>query len=341
MPHKPNEIRQYLLERVYYSELSPIAETAKEFAISREAAYKHLRYLINENQIRAIGSGRSTTYKLVSPGTIVKEYKLSQKLEEDIIWQEIMSSTLNDLSSNESTICHYGFTEMVNNAIEHSGGTRLVVHLERTAISVTLSVKDNGLGIFNKITKALKLTDKRRALLELSKGKLTTDPKHHTGEGIFFTSRIFDSFVIHSDKLSFIHKNSDGIWQSRDSEQQLNGTMVIMTLLQPAKQKLDQLFNKFSSGPDEYRFSRTHVPLKLAQYGHDSLISRSQAKRVLTRFEKFDEILLDFAEVNIIGQAFADEIFRVFAKENPDISIKYTNANTQIKKMIHRALSNK
>ena len=52
------------------------------------------------------------------------------------------------------------------------------------------------MGIFKKIQKALDLLDERHAILELAKGKLTTDPKHHTGEGIFFTSRMFDEFTI-------------------------------------------------------------------------------------------------------------------------------------------------
>jgi RNA polymerase sigma-70 factor (ECF subfamily) len=38
------------------------------------------------------------------------------------------------------------------------------------------------------------LLDERHAILELSKDQLTTDPARHTGDGIFFTSRMFDSF---------------------------------------------------------------------------------------------------------------------------------------------------
>ena len=36
----------------------------------------------------------------------------------------------------------------------------------------------------------LDLSDERLASLELSKGKLTIEPRRHSGEGVFFTSRV-------------------------------------------------------------------------------------------------------------------------------------------------------
>lgn len=48
------------------------------------------------------------------------------------------------------------------------------------------------------------------AILELSKGKFTSDPARHSGEGIFFTSRMCDKFEILSKGLFFSgHDGSD------------------------------------------------------------------------------------------------------------------------------------
>ena len=58
---------------------------------------------------------------------------------------------------------------------------------------------------------------------------------------------------------------------------------------------------------------------------------------MLSRFRDFSEVLLDFDGIKTIGQAFADEIFRVFARKNPDIDIVVINTNDQIRKMISRA----
>ena len=89
---------------------------------------------------------------------------------------------------------------------------------------------------------------------------------------------------------------------------------------------------------DDYGFTKTIVPVRLAQYGDEKLISRSQAKRLLVRIDCFKAVIFDFDKVNSIGQAFADEVFRVFKNKNPNISIIPVKANQGVMQMIHRAL---
>jgi len=57
----------------------------------------------------------------------------------------------------------------------------------------------------------------------------------------------------------------------------------------------------------------------------------------VARVDQFKEVLLDFRGVNMIGQAFADEIFRVFAKEHPNVRIVVSHANEEVLKMIKKA----
>lgn len=85
--------------------------------------------------------------------------------------------------------------------------------------------------------------------------------------------------------------------------------------------------------------TETVVPVRLAQYGDEKLVSRSQAKRLLVGLDKFRVVVFNFAEVEAIGQAFADEVFRVFRKQHPDIEIKSLNANEEVTQMICRAES--
>jgi hypothetical protein len=75
----------------------------------------------------------------------------------------------------------------------------------------------------------------------------------------------------------------------------------------------------------------------LAKQGFEQLISRSQAKRLLARLDQFKEVILNFKNVDIIGPAFADEIFRVFANSHPDVKLVPVNTNQCIKNMIHKA----
>ena len=76
----------------------------------------------------------------------------------------------------------------------------------------------------------------------------------------------------------------------------------------------------------------------MASFGESSLISRSQAKRVVRNLEKFHTILLDFTGIETVGQGFADEIFRVYQNENPGMEILPTHANEDIQRMIKRAI---
>jgi len=56
--------------------------------------------------------------------------------------------------------------------------------------------------------------------------------------------------------------------------------------------------------------------------------------------DKFKTVMLDFKDVSLVGQAFVDEIFRVFKNEHPDINIKYLNANNDVDDMIKKGLAN-
>jgi hypothetical protein len=229
---------------------------------------------------------------------------------------------------------------MFNNARDHSGGAYISVWISKTAITTEMLIADDGIGIFRKIQENLQLLDQRHALFELTKGKLTTDPSRHTGEGIFFTSRMFDRFNILSGEVYFSHEfgdDKDWLLQRADPK---SGTTVFLRINNHTSRTLKKVFDKYSADPDEgYAFNRTVVPVELAQYGNDKLISRSQAKRVLARVELFQTVILDFKNVPTIGQAFADEAFRVFVREHPDVQLHHANANSEVKRMIARAQS--
>lgn len=86
-------------------------------------------------------------------------------------------------------------------------------------------------------------------------------------------------------------------------------------------------------------FAKTHIPIK--NIYEDYPVSRSQAKRLCNRFEKFEEVELDFKEVEEIGQGFAHEIFVVFQNANPKVRLIPINMNLQVERMVnHVILSN-
>ncbi|MCX6064784.1 MAG: DUF4325 domain-containing protein [Chloroflexi bacterium] len=335
---KTTEIRTFILAQIEKHSADLTEITSDKFKISRQAIRKHIQTLVNDGLITATGATRDRQYSLNLLSEFKVEIPINSNLSEDAIWRQDIRPKLQDVPSNIIGICQYGFTEMVNNVIDHSEGGNLLIYLRRTAAYLEILISDDGIGIFNKIAKHLGLDDKINVILELAKGKLTTDPKRHTGEGIFFTSRVFDNFMIISGNLMFVHSEADNDWLLEEKENLHEGTLVRLRIDPKSNRNIKDVFDKFADG-DDYGFSKTHIPVTLARYGDENLVSRSQAKRLLTRFERFKEIVLDFSGVELVGQAFADELFRVFKIDHPLVNISYVNANEQVTNMILRTTS--
>jgi hypothetical protein len=180
----------------------------------------------------------------------------------------------------------------------------------------------------------------RQALFELSKGKLTTDPERHSGEGVFFTSRMFDHFEISANNLNF-HHDDNFKFNLLNEEKSVfpDGTTVFMSIALDSKRTATDVYNEFTKAPEDFDFSKTIVPMKLARFGDEQLVSRSQAKRLIARFERFKTVILDFSGIQEVGQAFADELFRVYANKFPEVELVPKNMSNQIEKMWLRAIS--
>jgi anti-sigma regulatory factor (Ser/Thr protein kinase)/biotin operon repressor len=332
------DIRRYILDNVEKYPTSISKVTAERFKITRQAVNKHLQRLTDEKILAESGNTRSRVYKLSALVEWRQSYELlvgSPAIAEDVVWTNDIRLALGQLPDNALNIWHHGFTEMFNNVIDHSGGSKVQVYVRKNAAETEMQISDNGVGIFKKIQSALQLLDERHAVLELAKGKFTTDPKNHTGEGIFFTSRMFDDFFIISGDVAFSHefgKKEDWIQEPSNSHR---GTHVFMKLHNHTSRTTKKVLDQFTSDED-FTFSKTVVPVSLAKYGDDNLISRSQAKRLLSRIELFKVVVFDFTNVPTIGQAFADEIFRVFAKEHPGIQLMQIHASSEVKRMIER-----
>ncbi len=163
----------------------------------------------------------------------------------------------------------------------------------------------------------------------MAKGKPTTDPENHTGEGIFFTSRLFDGFDILSRNV-FLAYDSRTREDRIQETPEFRGNLVVLELDNDTRNTLKQVFDEHSEDGDD-GFSKTVVPV--------GLISRSQAKRLLTRFDRFRKVILDFTGVERIGQGFADEVFRVFTRAHSNVELVPFNVNQQVAAMIQHLRS--
>jgi anti-sigma regulatory factor (Ser/Thr protein kinase)/biotin operon repressor len=329
-------VREFILGHVeaHASDIAKI--TSAKFGITRQATNKHLQKLVEEGCLAESGATRARIYRLASISEWRHNYPATPELKEDVVWSNAVRTALGHLPDNVMNIWQTVFTEMFNNAIDHSGGSQFFVGVTRTANYTEMYIADDGVGIFKKIQNALGLLDERHAVLELSKGKFTTDPANHTGEGIFFASRMVDSFGILSGGVYFSHDFGQPVDWILEQERFESGTSVHMRLSNHTARTTRTVYDQFASG-DDFGFNKTVVPVRLAQYGDDKLVSRSQAKRMLARVELFKVVIFDFKGVDTVGQAFADEIFRVFATQHPEIELIAVNAESSVKMMIKRA----
>jgi hypothetical protein len=339
-------IREFIIRNLERHPNDIASYTSRRFNISRMTSNRYLDKLVQENLVKEEGETKARKYSLINFVDEEIEFDITPNTEEHVIWREKIAPLLKDLPNHILSILEYGANEMLNNVIDHSESAKCAVHVLQNAYTTQIGICDYGVGIFDKIAKAGNLADKRESILELAKGKLTTDPERHTGEGIFFTSRAVNRFSILSDDLTYVHnkERGDSDWLIEDAKPNrgIKGTCVFLVLHKDEKQTLEEVFAKYSTDDEGVGiFSKTHVPISLARYPNEQLVSRSQARRILARFNRFSEVILDFSDVPSIGQAFADEIFRVFKNAHPEVKLLTIEANKQVQSMIDRALSRK
>ncbi len=338
MVNQANQIKEFILNNVEAHPKDIVNLAMKEFNVTRTTVHRHLTYLITSNKIEKSGTTNTSQYYLKSSFNKRVTYPITPELSESEIWLEEFNSQALKLKPNIQEICYYGFTEMVNNAKDHSEGNIVDITSKIENDVLLFNIADNGVGIFKKIKEAFNLPDERESILQLSKGKLTTAKEYHSGEGIFFTSRAFDSFSIMANGLFYMRDNSQQDWFIEERKNVDNiATAVRLKINLKSDRILRNVFEEFQN-PETLAFDRTHILVKLSLSKEDYFVSRSQAKRILTGIEKFNHVTLDFKDIKSVGQAFVDEVFRVFKNRFPDITIDTINANENIKFMIKRGI---
>lgn len=335
---KRNKIKRYILESMSNNGNDIAKKTADNFNISKQTVYKYINELIENGSAEKISNGK---YALVQKINKTFRYNLKEKiLEEDIIFEETLSQYIKDFDKNTYRIWQYAFTEMVNNAIDHSNADKMWIYIGQNALSTWVNIYDNGIGIFKKISDYYKYETLDDAIISLFKGKLTTDKQNHSGEGIFFTSRVMNCFgAISSNRMfsqEYTHEELNHLDVGKyspkiESYKNKKGTLIVMVLTNETNRSLKEVFDMYSDV--DGGFTVTKIPMKkICDSGYP--VSRSQARRLYFGFDKFEKVILDFNGVDEIGQGFAHELFNVFQNKHPKIELECINTNDEINKMI-------
>jgi anti-sigma regulatory factor (Ser/Thr protein kinase) len=256
-------------------------------------------------------------------------------LSEDVVWRQVVKDLDLERQSPAGRIVSYAFTEMLNNAIDHSGSQSVTITWWTSADQWTFEVRDYGVGVYPKLREGLHLANEFEAVQELSKGKRTTDKDRHTGEGIFFTSKAVDLFRLTSSGVRWTvdnlrHDTALGMVPASE------GTSVVCQIDPQTDKSISDIFREFTR---DHAFIRTRPVVKLFEIG-TVFVSRSEARRLLDGLEAdFETVEVDFTGVSDVGQGFVDELLRVWPATHPGKTVVPTNMNDAVNFMIRRGLS--
>ena len=321
------------------------------FRASRQYISHLISQLVQEGGLIKLGSTRSARY--VTPQYLAAHPSLTptryhrtlqaKNLEEHSILDDIEREFIpfKTLPENIKSIFIYAFSEMLNNAIEHSQTKKINVAVWLNRGILSFIVDDFGIGVFRNIMHKRHLKSAWEAIQDLLKGKTTTAPKLHSGEGIFFTSKAGDTFILDSyGHQLLVDTTIPDLFVNIPKGRIKHGTKVTFSISTKETRHLNDLFKKYTnnSGDVEHGFDKTEIRVRLYTSGGVH-ISRSQARRVLFGLEKFNVIIMDYAEVPMVGQAFADEVYRVFRKKYPDIRVENERMNEAVHFMVERAIN--
>lgn len=332
------EIQRIVNDLLLTKEEFSSGELAAGAGLTRQAVHRHLVGFMAAGQLIRVGAGRGARYRRAGDAPrdrFTAQLKREPGLAEDAVWDEGRAALprLADFRDASAVMAH-AFTEMLNNAIDHSGSPTIDVSLELDVPGdvAAFTIVDRGIGVFENVRAKLALENTREALQEISKGKTTTQPERHSGEGIFFTSKMGRTFELEANGLLWVVDNA------RDDQMIAGkplgpGTTVRFETSLSHPTLLEPLYARYTH---DFVFDTSRVVVKLFEHGV-RFVSRSEAKRLLVGLEKFREVVVDFAGVEGVGQGFADEIFRVWAKQHPATRLSAERMNEAVTFMVERA----
>ena len=327
------QIKKFILDNLTFHKKDIIQASINRFGISRQAMHKHMKSLIDDKKVIAIGNTKGRYYKLNPSVNFTKNFPITNDISAFIILNSILPN-MTFLRNNIFEIFEFSIGALLNNVFDHSNANSIYFKLYINHRDSHFILSDDGIGIFNKIKTGLELANTRMAGLELAKGNITTDPTNHSGDELNAIIHLFDEVTIDSSGNSLKFFNDNNEWLIQNSKQ-LHGTRIHLKIDTQSKRSCAKIF--------ELIFKKKHrhisIPLKLLELGDYKIINcRSQVKNLLRNIKNYKIIEFDFQKIDLIGPSFADALVRKTKEYNKYANIEWINTNPTVDLLMSRAL---
>jgi len=161
-------------ERLFASDL------VAQFSVSRQYVNRLVQELVASGQLVKANVTRGAFYVLPEfanqrPEIFFPTFKKRLKnvgLEEDKVFQMIEDElpALRSIPGNIHSIVLYAFSEMLNNAIDHSQSDEILVILSIKSETIEFSIEDFGIGVFRNVMQKRNLNSEIEAIQDILKG---------------------------------------------------------------------------------------------------------------------------------------------------------------------------
>ena len=321
-----------------------VSDLEEATGLTRQGLHRHLKKALASGLLRRIGRGRGTRYERgdhwteeAREGSATFERTSSTAgLDESEISRAILEWLDGEIPSKTrevEKVLDHAISTIVSNAIDHSGAPQVSATASLRDGAVDVVIEDAGMGVFERLRAGLGLDDHLHAIQELSKGRSTTAPEAHSGEGIFFTSKVVEQFELTANGLTWIVDNEIGDETVREADHRA-GTRVALRVRVDTTVEVADVFRRFRT---DVAFDKTRCVIRLFEHG-TRFVARSQAKRLMANLERFRVVEFDFKGVEQVGQGFVDEVFRVWARRHPETELVPVNMGKAVEFIVRRGL---
>ena len=330
-----NQIKKFILDNINHHKKDIIQTAIQRFGISRQAVLKHMHFLIDQKQVVAHGKTRDRFYELRPYVNFSKTIDIDSEFSIESILKNQIFPHFSSLSINVHEICEFSISAVLQNIVDHANATKLYYKIFMNHKDIHIIVSDNGCGLFEHMRSLLNLENNKVAAIELAKGRVTTDPDHHSGDELNTVIQLFDKVTIDASgkSLTFIDKTKD--WTIKHSTQK-HGTRIHLEIESNSEKNCKEIFQNIFNGKQ----NSVRIPINLLKIEKSELVnSRAQAQSILRNISDCKNIEFDFNNIDLIGPAFADELVRKTKAKNQVADIKWTNSNKTVDLLMSMALN--